>query len=49
MDSFASLAAQIRAGVPLGELLGIEAFVEKRAANPQVDFNQHISELDQAI
>ncbi|MEM9088732.1 MAG: RraA family protein [Cyanobacteria bacterium P01_F01_bin.53] len=43
------LAVQIRAGVPLGELLGIEAFVEKRAVNPQADFNQHIADLDQAI
>ncbi|NER83268.1 MAG: RraA family protein [Leptolyngbya sp. SIO1D8] len=44
-----SLAAQIRSGVSLGELLGLEAFLEERASNPQADFNQHISELDQAI
>ena len=43
------LAAQIRSGVSLGELLNIEAFVEERAANPQADFNQHISKLGQAI
>ena len=44
-----SLAVQIRSGVSLGELLDIEAFVEERAANPQADFNKHISELGQAI
>ena len=44
-----ALAAQIRSGVSLGELLGIETFMEERASNPQADFNQHISELGQAI
>ena len=44
-----ALAAQIRSGVSLGELLGIETFLEKRASDPQADFGQHISELGQAI
>ncbi len=44
-----ALAAQIRSGVSLGELLGIETFMEERASNPQADFNQHISELGKAI
>ena len=44
-----SLAARIRSGTSLGELLAIEAFLEKRASNPQADFNQHIADLGQAI
>ena len=44
-----ALAAQIRSGIPLGELLGIESFLEKRASNPEADFNQHIAELGGAI
>ena len=44
-----SLAAQIRSGVSLGELLGIEAFVKERASNPHADFNQYMAESNQAI
>ncbi|MEM9002064.1 MAG: RraA family protein [Cyanobacteria bacterium P01_F01_bin.86] len=44
-----SLAAQIRSGVSLGELLDLETFMKERASNPQADFNQHISKLGQAI
>ncbi len=44
-----SLAAQIRSGVSLAELLGLEDFLEKRASNPKADFNEHISQLGQAI
>ena len=44
-----SLAAQIRSGVSLGELLGLESFLEKRASNQKADFNEHISKLGQAI
>ena len=44
-----SLAAQMRSGVPLGELLDLETFVEERASNPQANFNQHIAKLGQAI
>ena len=44
-----SLAAQIRSGVSLGELLGLESFLEERESNPKADFNQHISELGRAI
>ncbi|MEO1295045.1 MAG: RraA family protein [Cyanobacteria bacterium J06636_16] len=43
------LAARIRSGTSLGELLDIEAFLEKRASNPQADFNQHIADLGQSI
>ena len=45
----ATLAEKIQSGTPLGDLLRIEAFLEKRAANPQADFNQHMAELGQAI
>ncbi|MDV3352417.1 RraA family protein [Leptothoe sp. ISB3NOV94-8A] len=44
-----SLAAQIRSGISLGELLDLDTFMEERAANPQADFNQHIAKLGQAI
>ena len=44
-----SLAAQIRSGVSLGELLDLENFLEKRASNPKADFNEHIAKLGQAI
>ena len=44
-----SLAAQIRSGVSLGELLDLENFLEKRASNPKADFNEHISKLGQAL
>ena len=44
-----ALAAQIRSGVSLGDLVGIETFMEERVSNPQADFNQHISRLGQAI
>ncbi|NEQ46662.1 MAG: hypothetical protein F6K00_25185 [Leptolyngbya sp. SIOISBB] len=43
------LAAQIRSGVSLGELLDLENFLAKRASNPKADFNEHISKLGQAI
>lgn len=44
-----SLAAQIRSGVSLGDLLDLDTFMEERASNPQADFNRHISKLGQAI
>jgi len=43
------IAAQVRAGKPLGELLGIESFLEKRQKNPGADFNKHLAELGRAI
>jgi len=44
-----ALARHIRAGEALGDLLGIEAFLEQRAQDPQADFNQHLSEIGRAI
>ena len=44
-----ALTAEIRSGISLGDLLGIEAFLQKREADPQADFNQHIADLGRAI
>lgn len=44
-----ALTAEIQAGAALGDLLGIEAFLEKRAADPKADFNAHLAELGRAI
>jgi 4-hydroxy-4-methyl-2-oxoglutarate aldolase len=44
-----ALTAEIRAGAALGDLLGIEAFLAKRAEDPAADFNAHLAELGRAI
>jgi len=44
-----ALAAEIQAGEALGDLLGIPAFLEKRATDPGADFNAHLIELGRAI
>ena len=44
-----ALTAEIGAGKSLGDLLGIETFLAERERNPQVDFNQHLEKLGQAI
>lgn len=44
-----ALAAEIRAGAALGDLLGVEAFLEKRAHDPVADFNAHLADLGRAI
>lgn len=43
------MAAEIRAGRPLGDLLAIESFLEKRQKDPHADFNLHLAELGRAI
>ncbi|MEM7333544.1 MAG: RraA family protein [Chloroflexota bacterium] len=45
----AALTAKIEAGTPLGDLLAIDSFLKKRAADPQANFNEHIASLGQAI
>lgn len=44
-----TLSAEIAAGKPLGDLLGIEDFLAERERNPQADFNQHLAKLGRAI
>jgi regulator of RNase E activity RraA len=44
-----ALAAEISAGASLGDIFGLEAFLEKRAQDPAVDFNAHLSSLGRAI
>jgi regulator of RNase E activity RraA len=44
-----ALTAEIQAGAALGDLLGIEAFLAKRAEDPDADFNAHLAELGRAI
>lgn len=44
-----ALTAELQAGAALGDLLGIEDFLAKRAADPDADFNAHLAELGRAI
>ena len=44
-----ALAGAIRSGEALGDLLGVEAFLEKREQDLQADFNRHLAELGRAI
>jgi regulator of RNase E activity RraA len=44
-----ALAAEIRSGKALGDLLGVEAFLEKRGQDPNADFNEHLAQLGRAI
>jgi 4-hydroxy-4-methyl-2-oxoglutarate aldolase len=44
-----ALAAEIRAGTSLGDIFGLEAFLEKRAEDPAADFNAHLAALGRAI
>jgi len=44
-----ALAKAIRSGEALGDLLEIDAFLAKRAQDPQADFNRHLAEIGQAI
>lgn len=44
-----ALAEAIRSGEALGDLLDIDAFLDKRKQDPQADFNQHLAELGRAI
>lgn len=44
-----ALAAEIKGGAALGDLLGIEDFLQARAADPNADFNQHLARLGRAI
>jgi 4-hydroxy-4-methyl-2-oxoglutarate aldolase len=44
-----ALAAEMRAGKALGDLVEIEAFLEKRGQDPSADFNEHLARLGRAI
>jgi regulator of RNase E activity RraA len=44
-----ALAAEIRSGKALGDLMGIETFLEKRSQDPSADFNAHLAQLGRAI
>lgn len=44
-----ALTAEMRAGRALGDLLGIEAFLEERSKDPSADFNKHLAQLGRAI
>lgn len=44
-----TLAEAMRSGEALGDLLGVDAFLAKRAHDPQADFNRHLAELGRAI
>ena len=44
-----TLAAEIEAGKPLGDILGIEEFLEDRERNPKANFNEHLARLGRAI
>lgn len=44
-----ALAEAIRSGEALGDLLGVDPFLEKRAQDPQADFNRHLAERGRAI
>ena len=44
-----ALTAELRAGAALGDLLDIEGFLQKRAADPTADFNAHLAERGRAI
>lgn len=43
------LVARLRAGKALGDLFGIESFVERRREDPKADFNAHITAQGDAI
>ena len=44
-----ALTAELRGGAALGDLLDIEGFLRKRAADPKADFNAHLAERGRAI
>ena len=43
------LVARLQAGQALGDIFGIEAFVEKRRKDPHADFNAHVAAQGDAI
>ena len=45
----AALTEAIGSGEALGDLLGVDAFLNRREQDPGADFNQHLAELGRAI
>lgn len=43
------LVSRLRAGKALGDIFGIESFVEKRKDDPEADFNAHVAAQGDAI
>jgi len=39
----------MRSGKALGHLLQVDAFLERRDADPEADFNEHLKSIGRAI
>lgn len=48
-ESETALSAEMEAGTALGDIFAIEAFLEKREANPAANFNDHLKNTGRAI
>ncbi len=48
-ESEERLAAAIRSGQALGDLLGIEEFLDERDRDPAADFNAHLARLGRVV
>ncbi len=45
----AGLLEEMRSGKALGDLLQVDAFLERRDVDPEADFNEHLKSIDRAI
>ncbi len=49
LEREAALLRLVHDGTPLGDLLGLEAFLRKRSTDPTADFNEHLRQAGRAI